>query len=136
MVRIARPVLSFAAIAALAAPAACAHRSAPPPAATDEAAADPASTMTVQVISHSPRPVELYIDAGTGRPLRVLDPHGVAAFRIPRRSLAGSRRMRLVARQAGGGESRTFVQFVPGGRVVWTIEANLFFSSVEPVEAR
>lgn len=130
MVRIARRALSLAAIAALAAPIACVHGS-PPPAGSGDGAVDPSSTMTVQVVSHNPGPVELYIDAGFGRPLRVLGPHQVAAFRIPLHSLSGSRRMRLVARQADGRQSRTFVPFVPGGRVVWTIEANLFFSSVE-----
>jgi hypothetical protein len=122
--------LALAGIAALA--AACSHR---PPAGTAESdtGQDDSSAVSVQIISHNSRSVEVALDTGVGRrQLMVLAAHGVRAFTIPLRSLAGSKRVRLTARRVGDRRevSRVSVAVAPGAVVVWTLEPNLAFSSV------
>ncbi len=123
--------LALVGLAALAAPAACAHRS-PAESAGSDIRMDEASAVIVQVVSHNPHAVELYLEAGPGRQrLGVLGANGRRAIEVQWHSLAGSKRVRLTARQVGSGRevSSGSMPVAPGGKVVWTLEPNLAFSS-------
>jgi hypothetical protein len=122
---------ALAGLAALAAPAtACGPR---PAAGSAGAAAqdDDASAVTLQVVSHNARAVELSLDSGSGeRRLGVVRGQGRTTFSIPWREVAGGKRLRLSARALGGGPAvSSAVEVTPGGRVAWTLESNLTFSS-------
>jgi hypothetical protein len=131
-----RLVRSFAlaglAALAAAAPAACGPRPSAGSAADPAAPDGDASAVTVVVVSHNPHPVELLLEGGA-RPERLgtLRGQGRTTFAIPWRALAGGKQLHLAAREIGGGRTvSSSVEVAPGGRVAWTLESTLPFSSL------
>ena len=97
-----------------------------------ERAGDPPG-MTVHVTSHNSSALLLFMDAGAGDE-RIGDIRGFGgtAFAIPWRALTGAKRIRLAASDGHGGPliPSGWVEVRPGGKVRWTLEPNLIFSSV------
>jgi len=124
--------LALVGFMALAAPA-CGPR---PPAESAQPAAqqEDAAPVTVQVMNNNIHPVELYLDTGAGQKrISAVRGLGRSTFEIPWRAMTGSKSIRLAAREVGGGGRVVpsgSVDVAPGGKVAWTVEANLVFSTV------
>jgi len=116
-------------LTALAALAACASQSGSgslvDDVATDESGA---SDVNVQIVSHNPRDVVIYIFLGTSRQrLGLAGGNSTTNFRLPWHQVQGASVAHLLAEQMGDSDrvESDLLQLKPGGRVVWTVEADL-----------
>jgi hypothetical protein len=120
---------SLALVAFLSAPAACA-RGPQSGSLSDDVAAeeDGESDVTFQVVSHNPRDVVIYLLLGSSRQrLGMASGNSTTVFTMKWGRLANASDIHLRGEQMGNGEvvQTDRLQLKPGGRVLWTLQAEL-----------
>lgn len=113
----------------LAATPACVGRSAPGDSLTDQISQEEGgSDVTVRIVSHNPRDVNIFLYLGSSRQrLGLAGGNSTTTFTIPWGRLSSASRVQLRA-EVIGDQARVDtdpLQVTPGGSVVWTLQADL-----------
>ena len=128
---------SLALVAVLSAPAACARGPQSGSLTDDVVAEEEGETdVTFQIVSHNPRDVVIYLFLGSSRQrLGMASGNSTTTFTMKWSRLANASVIHLRGEQMGNSDQvvTDALQLKPGGRVLWTLQADLD-QSIEAVD--
>lgn len=119
---------SLALVAFLSAPAACARGPQSGSLSDEVAEEEGESDVTFQIVSHNPRDVVIYLLLGRSRQrLGLASGYSTTTFTMKWSRLANASDIHLRGEQMGNSEQVDTdpLQLKPGGRVLWTLQAEL-----------